>query len=1406
MKQIPEQGTRFVKHRGDTFTVELMLDGAAVGAAYVRTNLGRACIARQDTIAHTEKQAPILARDWHDVPMRSLGDGRYVLRIPLLETGLFKAKPFFLPEEGEPVWLKGENIHIKVEAARTCCANTIYTAFPRQFRTTQSTIPELGAEVATLDREGYTVIPPSGTFRDLIRRLDFILGKMRFRILQLLPVHPVPTTFARMGRYGSPFAATDFLDVDPGLAEFDKSATPMKQFQELIDAVHSREARVFLDLPANHTGWASALQEQHPEWFSHNTDGTFASPGAWGTVWEDLVELDYGQPALHLYMAEVFRHWCRLGIDGFRCDAGYMVPAKAWTYIVAKVREEFPNTVFLLEGLGGDPKLTDTLLGESGLDWAYSELFQEYTVDQIRSYLPNALRLSREQGTLVNFAETHDNDRLAAQGETYSRMRTALCALLAPSGAFGITNGVEWLATRKIDIHDATPINWGVPRNITNHIRRLNAILEVHPAFFAGATFEVLPPVGDETLAVKRVGVDGECVLVLINTNTERARSAVWATAIHATEDDGRFHDLLNDEMVEPALGKEQYVLDLPPGAVRCLCPDDTFMDKVALATVSLTQLPKRARRQRLRVTALDIWETKHGLGDLGALDIDELAERLRQNPRALCRDVHDMPGRCPLTVWTLGHDERRVAMVSPGHLLLLESEHAFLAEFSSEGNVLGRHYSLPQADGRFFAVFKPFSTPERSQDILLRLTVFEGEGARRVEARVRLLADADQACVEGRIAGAQMRKRNTYALAVNELGGMTQARSAWSRIHSQYDALLAANLNSSFPVDRTVLFTRCRVWVICRDYSTKLDADCQTAFVRLERGMRWEFVVPVGMGRVIGLDIELKMASEGNAVRLIFERKCPDEVGQGRALDKDEAVRIVIRPDLEHRSCHHITNAHSERSRHFEHSVRIDGTRLEFHPDGDASLVLEASDGQFVAEPEWSLDVRHPFEQTRGLNGASDLFSPAYLQASMICGETLRLDASIGDLPKFPKRSTDVPTSPEAAMRMAMGDFIVKRDDSLTVIAGYPWFLDWGRDTLICLRGMIAAGYIEQSREIIRQFARFESAGTIPNMIRGEDNSNRETSDAPLWLFVAVSDLIHADGTQDCLDMDCGGRTLKAVLLSIADGYLGGTPNGIRVDMRSALVYSPAHFTWMDTNHPAGTPRQGYPVEIQALWWSALRLLAEIDDAPRWRELADRVAASVAALYPLNTGAGLSDCLHADNDSVSAADAAADDACRPNQLLAITLGLPLAPEVRNGILEACQSLLVPGAIRSLADRSVQFPQPVVRDGVPLNDPHFPYTGAYKGDEDTSRKPAYHNGTAWTWLFPSYCEALHLCHGAQAGRTAKAILASGVDLMNSGCQGHVPEIIDGNAPHSQRGCGAQAWGVTELYRVWTFLT
>jgi predicted glycogen debranching enzyme len=260
-------------------------------------------------------------------------------------------------------------------------------------------------------------------------------------------------------------------------------------------------------------------------------------------------------------------------------------------------------------------------------------------------------------------------------------------------------------------------------------------------------------------------------------------------------------------------------------------------------------------------------------------------------------------------------------------------------------------------------------------------------------------------------------------------------------------------------------------------------------------------------------------------------------------------------------------------------------------------------------------------------------------------------------------------------------------------------------------------------------------------------------------------------------------------------------------MDAASGLIWSPSHFTWMDTNYPAATPREGYPVEIQVLWIRLLRQLARLgqpSDGEAWAALAERAERSLHELFWLDREQRLADLLSA-RPGQSAANATVDDALRSNSLFAVSLGVLTGDRARRIVDSALRYLVIPGALRSLAPLPVTVPLVVKSaDGTLLNTPAAPYWGRYEGDEDTRRKPAYHNGTAWTWTFPVFCEALAQAwdFSAPAVAAARQYLGSMLQLMEEGCLTHLPEVVDGDAPHAHRGCDAQAWSASEALRVW----
>ena len=223
--------------------------------------------------------------------MQKTADG-WQIELPLAEVGYFQAKAYLLDGKNWQHWPDGSDVGISVHPNFARTANTIYCAFTRLFGATKNLASiadeKLDAQLKWLEALGYATLPPSGKFRDLARQLPFIVNQLGCRIIHLLPVHPTPTTYARFGRFGSPYAALDLTAVDPALVEFDKRTTGIDQFCELTYAAHSLGARVFIDIVINHTGWGSTLQENCPEFFLKNPAANSPAPARGersGKIW-----------------------------------------------------------------------------------------------------------------------------------------------------------------------------------------------------------------------------------------------------------------------------------------------------------------------------------------------------------------------------------------------------------------------------------------------------------------------------------------------------------------------------------------------------------------------------------------------------------------------------------------------------------------------------------------------------------------------------------------------------------------------------------------------------------------------------------------------------------------------------------------------------------------------------------------------------------------------------------------------------------------------------------------------------------------------------------------------------------------------------------------------------------------
>jgi len=763
--------------------------------------------------------------------------------------------------------------------------------------------------------------------------------------------------------------------------------------------------------------------------------------------------------------------------------------------------------------------------------------------------------------------------------------------------------------------------------------------------------------------------------------------------------------------------------------------------------------------------------------------------------------------------------------MIPPEHFLLVRSPFPFRAYLGAGQKTLASEKSLSAADGNHFALFKPLEIPSAHHSLSLNLTVYKPEKTEHIEAPLLLLSRLNDVRIKKQFSREDILHTPLLFLGTNGRGAMMRSNILWPQLNSRYNALLAANLDPDIPVDRQIMFSRCRAWVIFQGYSQAINGDCLYSFTfDYHAAGQWNYRVPTGQGEHVHLMVTMEMVSGANKIRLTFSRPGNDD--NDRHLDNQQQITLILRPDIEDRNFHQTTKAYLGAESQWPAAVNFHNHGFTFSPSTDHQLQIAISAGRFIRQPEWLYMVHRPLEAERGLDPDSDLFSPGYFTTTLAGNETVELAAEvlssnkalaietilpeIGSSASEPEDKNDrKPFTLEKNLELALEYYLVKRGKLTSVIAGYPWFLDWGRDSLIATRGLIAAGKIEEAKEVLIQFGRFEEQGTLPNMIQGDNAGNRDTADAPLWFMVAVNDMLKVENNHGFLETNTDDmRTIRQIIFSIGSSLIIGTDNGVRMDPESGLLFSPAHFSWMDTNYPAGTPRQGYPIEIQALWHASLSLLARLDPQGKkgpWLSLAEQVINSIEKLFWLKKEKFLVDCLHSPNGG-SAVQAEADDALRPNQLLAITLGAIKNKDYCGQILDACAGLLVPGAIRSLADHPLRKPLAIYHYDQLLNNPDNPYQGTYQGDEDTKRKIAYHNGTAWTWLFPSFSEAWALTYGREGAETARSWLGSSIRLINEGCVGQLPEITDGNFPHRQRGCDAQAWGVSELLRVIILLT
>jgi predicted glycogen debranching enzyme len=544
----------------------------------------------------------------------------------------------------------------------------------------------------------------------------------------------------------------------------------------------------------------------------------------------------------------------------------------------------------------------------------------------------------------------------------------------------------------------------------------------------------------------------------------------------------------------------------------------------------------------------------------------------------------------------------------------------------------------------------------------------------------------------------------------------------------------------------------------------------------------RWTFALPDGR-RVV----QEIVAVHGTPIVLVAWR-----------LEGGGAATLSVRPLLSGRDSHALH--HENPAFRFDPESAVPG-RLVFRPYPGLPAVTLLGDADYRHEPQWYRNFLYTAERARGLDHVEDLASPGVLRFDLGRGEAALLLAA-GDADRSLLQAGETPVAAWRRLReaerrrravfpdrlqRAADAYLVRRGAGRTIVAGYPWFTDWGRDTFIALRGLcLATGRLDVARSILREWAGAVSRGMLPNRFPDPGEAPQFNAvDASLWFVVAVHDTLRAATAAGDTVPEEEARRLGAVIGAILDGYAAGTRYGIRPDQDGLLAAGEpgVQLTWMDARVGdwVVTPRIGKPVEVQALWLNALRIGAGFDT--RWRTLLERGLASFRRRFLDRERGRLYDVVDVDHQP-----GRVDPSFRPNQILAVG-GLPfpiLEGEAARRVVDAVESrLMTPLGPRSLAP------------GEPG------YAPRYEGGV-AQRDGAYHQGTVWPWLVGPFVEAWVRVRGgtAAARREARYRFLEPLLLhLDEAGIGHLPEIADADPPHTPRGCPFQAWSVGEALRL-----
>lgn len=693
---------------------------------------------------------------------------------------------------------------------------------------------------------------------------------------------------------------------------------------------------------------------------------------------------------------------------------------------------------------------------------------------------------------------------------------------------------------------------------------------------------------------------------------------------------------------------------------------------------------------------------------------------------------------------------------------------------------------------------------------------------------------------------------RRTEWLLTNGLGGFAQGTASGIPSRRYHAWLIAA---SKPPVGRVAALSTCAEWLSVHaarpgDPPDRFDL---SSFAFADGG-----ISPHGINHLVGFekDVACRWTYRVGHIDVVRELLlCPgDEQGQARnaivlryrVRCPKRAITLEVRPLTALREFHALRN-HASRSDQVPGAWSVASTAEQLTIS--ASLIdlrMRAPGGAYHTAPETWRRFEYARDLERGQDGHEDLISPGrftlepypagdgwcecelkawtdgpepaefevelHRARAQVFNHAQRTLASIPASSRQGSKPDNAAGASLIALAAAARQFVVKRESAghdasghaiseanlVSIIAGYPWFSDWGRDTMICVPGLLlATGRLDDARRVLETFAAMMRRGLIPNcFVDGTGVPEYNTVDAPLWYIHSACRFAEAAGTADAVT----GPILSACM-AIVDAYRAGTEHNIRMDLADALISAGdehSQLTWMDAkrNGVVFTPRHGKAVEINALWYSGLRGLSRLLHATdpstsnELAALADKVGKSIRSSFFSAQHGCLFDVLTPEQAPGGKVIWRPDPRVRPNQIFAVSLP--------DSALDAAQKQSVLARVRS------RLLTPM---GLRTLDPSDPgYRGRFEGDL-MSRDAAYHNGTVWPWLIGAYAEAvLRVGNFSPAARDeARSAIAPLLSALDGSSSGQLAEVFDGDgtpgSPQRPDGCMAQAWSIAELLRV-----